>query len=301
MVRAAAALSGVPANLIDRTGGVSMRVTADGTSMPVAESVDPSWPRAVTEDGAVEIVLERSAPNEAHLDALVAERALLAIATAIGRPDEARPRDENLALRTVVDAKATPKLRHQALERLGLTPETEVCVVAVRGAAPVLAIALAEAREKAGSRRAGIGQVLPADEAPLSWKRAWSALALTSEGTRADPGDRIVLADDAGALLWLVEHLSPGAELPDDVTSVTTHAASAPWLLETLEAISTNDSVRDAAAALGLHHSTVQERSARASRLLGWDITDQRGKHRTQLALAIRRIGNAQRTNPAPQ
>lgn len=178
IIRAAAALSGVPANLVDRTGGTSMRVTADGSSTLVADDVDPSWPRAVAEDGALEIVLERAAPSEAHLDALVAERALLAVATAIGRTTDTRPRDEGVALRTAVDPKAAQHLRHQALSRLGLSPQTAVCVIAIRGKAPMIASTLAEARAKAAAHRAGIGPVLLADHAPTSWKRAWAALTL---------------------------------------------------------------------------------------------------------------------------
>ena len=300
VIRAAAALSGVPADLIDRTGGASVRVTADGRSTTVAEDLDPSWPRAVADGGALEVLLERSSPKEGQLDALVAERALLAATTAIGRGTSAGPRAESVALRVAVDPKATQPLRHQALSRLGLTPQTRVCVIAVRGAAPMIAKTLTEARAKAAAGRAGIGPVVPADQAPRSWKGAWSALTLTAEGTRTDPGDRVVSVADAGSLVWLAEHLSLSGEVPDDVTAIITYAASVPWLLESLHVLSTTESIRDAAAKLGLHHSTVQERSIRASTLLGWDVTDQPGKLRTQLALVLWRISRPVRADPPP-
>jgi sugar diacid utilization regulator len=45
-----------------------------------------------------------------------------------------------------------------------------------------------------------------------------------------------------------------------------------------------------AAAALLVHHSTLQERIAHADRLLGWPVREPHGRHRLYLALALRRL-----------
>ncbi len=102
-----------------------------------------------------------------------------------------------------------------------------------------------------------------------------------------------VLAEDAGALLAIAEKPGPEDVPPPDVATLESAAAKTPWMLETLQAISTTDSLRDAAALLHLHHSTVQERAVRADRALGWAVLSQRGKQRVQLALVMRRIFTA--------
>ncbi len=102
-----------------------------------------------------------------------------------------------------------------------------------------------------------------------------------------------VLAEDAGALLAIAEKAGPEDVPPPDVATLESAAAKTPWMLETLQAISTTDSLRDAAALLHLHHSTVQERAVRADRALGWAVLSQRGKQRVQLALVMRRIFTA--------
>jgi hypothetical protein len=140
---------------------------------------------------------------------------------------------------------------------------------------------------------------VPAREAVTSWKQACLALLLTAEGTPQDPGDRVVLAEEAGVLLVMAEKAGRGDVPPPDVTTLETASANTTWMLETLQAISTTDSVRDAAALLHLHHSTVQERAVRAERALGWAVLSQRGKQRAQLALVMRRILVAIGSEPA--
>lgn len=113
---------------------------------------------------------------------------------------------------------------------------------------------------------------------------------LTAEGTQQDPGDRVILAEETGTLLVLAAGVRPDDTPPADVAALNDAAAATAWMLETLHAISITNSVRDAASVLQLHHSTMQERAARADRLLGWNVLSQRGKQRTQLALVLRRI-----------
>lgn len=184
--------------------------------------------------------------------------------------------------------------RAAALRRLGLTDATPICIIAGSDADLSFARATSEAVDKAGDRRVGVGPVLPARDARVSYQQAQLALRLTAEGTADDPGRRVILAHDAGVLLTLVQNTSHSDPQPSDVAALESAATS--WMLETLEAVSTTDSVRDAAALLHLHHSTLQERASRAERLLGWKVLGQHGRQRTQLALVMRRI-----LRPAPE
>jgi len=54
--------------------------------------------------------------------------------------------------------------------------------------------------------------------------------------------------------------------------------------------VATSGSLRAAAAALPVHHSTLQDRIVAAERLLGWSIRVPEGQLRLQLALILRRL-----------
>ena len=86
-----------------------------------------------------------------------------------------------------------------------------------------------------------------------------------------------------------------GTEPAPDVRRVERAAAAAPWVLATLDAIATTASLRAAATALTVHHSTVQERLTHAEHLLGWSVHDPQGRLRLQLALVLRRLHRSAR------
>lgn len=293
VLRGAAILSGCPAGLRDRSRDLLLRTLPDGTSAVPLAQAESSWARAASRDGTLEIWLERDSLVQETLDALVLERALLAVATSLGRTLDPAGHGESACVRVLLAPDSDSAAREGALRGLRLTAATPVCAVAALGRAPMIARSPGEGRLKAGGGRAGIGPVLPAGEAPASWNQARLALRLTAEGTPQDPGERVVLAQDAGALLAIAEKAGPEDVPPPDVTALEAAAAKTPWMLETLQAISTTDSLRDAAALLHLHHSTVQERAVRADRALGWAVLSQRGKQRVQLALVMRRIFTA--------
>jgi hypothetical protein len=298
VVRGAAVLSGCPAGLLDRAHDIRLRTLPDGTTAPPPRQADRSWPRAGSRDGTLEIWLERENPAHDSLDALVLERALLAVTTSLGQAPDTPGYSESICVRLLLAADPGSATWEGALRGLRLTAATPICIVATLGGAPIIARSAGEGQLKAHGQRAGIGPVGPAREAPRSWKDACLALRLTAEGTPQDPGDRVILAEEAGALLAIAGKAGPGDIPPPDVTALETAAANTPWMLQTLHAISTTDSVRDAAALLHLHHSTVQERAARAERVLGWAVLSQRGKQRVQLALVMRRIFSAIHSEP---
>ncbi|WP_218938451.1 helix-turn-helix domain-containing protein [Modestobacter altitudinis] len=78
--------------------------------------------------------------------------------------------------------------------------------------------------------------------------------------------------------------------------SALEHAATnGPWALATLDAIATATSLRDAARALHVHHSTLQDRLLHAETALGCGVRDPAGRLRLQLALVPRRAAHPQR------
>ena len=97
---------------------------------------------------------------------------------------------------------------------------------------------------------------------PASWAAARTALRLTAEGTDDDPGPRVVYADEVGGLALLARCVGPATPPLPDVLALEQAAAAAPWMLVTLHAVATSASLRAAAAALSVHHSTLQDRIA---------------------------------------
>jgi DNA-binding PucR family transcriptional regulator len=75
-----------------------------------------------------------------------------------------------------------------------------------------------------------------------------------------------------------------------DVLAVERARSAAPWVLGTLVTFASSPSLRTAATALVVHHSTLQDRIAHVEQLLGWQVRDPMGRLRLQLALALRRL-----------
>ena len=124
--------------------------------------------------------------------------------------------------------------------------------------------------------RSGIGKAVSLDCVAQPWDTARTARRLTAERTGDDPGPRSVSYDDLGGLALPSDSVSPATPpIPDEL--VLEHAAAAaPWILATLHAVATSVSLRGAATALLVHHSTLQERIEHAERLLGWTIRETR-------------------------
>lgn len=117
-------------------------------------------------------------------------------------------------------------------------------------------------------------------DAPESWEGALTALRLTTDG----PGPRQLRYDDLGALAALKP-----MEI-NDITAVRDH----PDALETLYAMTEHDSVRQAATALHVHHSTLQARLRVLQDALGYRIDTAAGRSRLWLTLALDRLNQNQ-------
>nr|WP_281371430.1 helix-turn-helix domain-containing protein [Petropleomorpha daqingensis] len=216
---------------------------------------------------------------------MVLERAAAAVATALDRTRRrAAVADDPAAVEVLLETAVPLSDRLATARRLGLTGE--VSAVAVHGGGARVAPVGGEV----GGVRAGIGPAVPVGELPASWAAARTALRFTAEGTEADPGPRVVRAEELGGLLLLADAVRPGGDVPPDVRALSAAAAGSPGLLATLDAVATTASLRTAAAALHVHHSTLQERVAAAERALGWDVREPQGRLRLQLALVVRRL-----------
>ncbi|UQS23493.1 helix-turn-helix domain-containing protein [Amycolatopsis thermalba] len=267
LVRGAATLASCPARL--DVPGHRVRVTADGRRSAPGGEIDPEWP------GVGGVWLERPGPASA-VDAMILERAAAAVRLVLDRNRVPEP------VEIVLDETASPEARRKAARRLGLS-STARAVAYADGTTGVVITAPAGAR-------AGIGPLVPVLDLPASLAAARTALRFTAEGTPEDPGPRVVRFDELGGLAVLAEAVGPGSEPVPDVRALERAAACAPWMLATLDAVATSASLRAAAAALTVHHSTLQDRLAHAKTVLGWSVHEPCGRLRLQLALALRRL-----------
>ncbi|MBK3581885.1 helix-turn-helix domain-containing protein, partial [Streptomyces sp. MBT65] len=320
----AAVLAGCAARLVDAERRVRVRVEADGTRRDSTSPPDPAWPSAaLTPGGASALWLERTAQAAPSVvDAVILERAAGAVRIVLDRTRGRVPLDDPESIETLLDPTAPEAARLHAARRLGLDPAdpaTRARAVAPLDGPPRVVAALRDtgirstpltphpdgdpqpAQDRTGAQpphtdaelpagRLGIGPAVPVLDLPRSWAAARTALRFTSDGTAQDPGRRIVHADDLGGIALLAELVVPGAEPPPDVQDVEAAAATAPWLLATLNAVATTTSLRAAATEINVHHSTLQDRLTHAESLLGWPVRTPQGRLRLQLALTMRHL-----------
>ena len=283
IVRGAAVLSGCPARLEDTERRLRIRVTPDGVSSPSPEPADPAWlGMPILPDGSAVLSLERPGPP-GPVEAMILERASGAARGVLDRTRGRARAADPAAIELVLDAGADPDLRSKAARGLGLPADRPVHAIALADGAA--AVAAADAALPA--RRAGVGPPGTVLELPASWTGARTALRFTAEGTDDDPGPTVVHFARLGALAVLAD--LPPKPIPD-VRALEQAASGVPWLLSTLDAVAEGVSLRAAAAALRVHHSTLQDRIANAEHLLGWNVREPQGRLRLQLALTLRRL-----------
>ncbi|WP_138758982.1 helix-turn-helix domain-containing protein [Modestobacter altitudinis] len=288
IVRSAAELADCPMLLVDRPRGLVVRVQADGTVSTAADPVvDPGWPSTQVAGTDAVLWLEGTNPP-GTVQAVVLERAAAAIRTVLQRTRSRRVVDDPASVELVLDAAAPEADRLAAARRLGVTT-TARAVALAGGRSLVLGLdgVLPE------GVRLGVGPAAAVVDLPASGEQARLALRLTAEGTEDDPGPRVVHADGLGALPLLVR-AADGSDVPD-VRALEHAATVGPWALATLDAVATATSLRDAARALHVHHSTLQDRLLHAETALGWGVREPAGRLRLQLALVLRRAAHHRR------
>jgi PucR-like helix-turn-helix protein len=278
IVRGAAVLADCPARLTDNERRLRIRVTAAGVSAWLDEPADPAW--MSTGAGSATLRLERAGPP-GPVEAMILERAAGAARAVLDRTRGGVPAADPASAELLVDASAPADVRRQAARRLHLTDPAYA--IAQPGEVLVRSGPLPEL-----TGRAGIGPAVELLELPASGAAAKVALRFAAEGTDEDPGPQVVHAAELGTLAVLAEVGDQSAA--PDVKALEHAAAAAPWMLTTLHTMAMSSSLRAAATALRVHHSTLQDRITHAEHLLGWNVREPQGRLRLQLALALRRL-----------
>jgi hypothetical protein len=266
-------------------------------------SAASTQPILLDEEKIGTVWLERTGPP-ALLDEMVLDRLAIAAAAVVERYGPARATMADPALvELVISADTDEAARARALRLLGFSADAPVRVVAVRSTVPLdrlggmvsparlvkaapladvgvlLATTVDPARFPAGTR-AGIGAAGGPDR---SWRDARTALRFTTDR------QPVVHHDDLGALALLAQVSPDTARCNPDVAAVARLAADEADL-STLDAYCVAGSLRRAADALHLHHSSVARRIDQLGRALGIDLTEPDGLLRARLALTAWRL-----------
>jgi hypothetical protein len=291
VVRGAAVLSGRPAVLVDADRALRIRVEPDGVRRDNDRPLDPEWCQLTVD--AVTVCLEHPAPA-GPVEAVVLERAVMAARTVLDRTrsrTRRSPRRDDELLEVLLDATAPDRDRTRAAQILGLSLDGRVRVVAsVDGRLDVETVPETAGAPAGTTARAGVGPAVAPLDLPWTVEQARAAARFTAEGTATDPGPRVVHAEDLGGLLLLARAVDGHPESVPDLLAVEKAAATAPWVLPTLDVVAGAASLRAAATALHVHHSTLQERLGQAERLLGWSLREVSGIVRLNVALMLRRV-----------
>ncbi|WP_163510775.1 helix-turn-helix domain-containing protein [Fodinicola acaciae] len=310
LVRHAAQLAECPAGVTGK--GLFVRADAAGKIANTGRVPDAAA-RMELADGAL-VWLERGG-NPLPLDAMVLERFGIAAAAALDHSRPPKPELGDPALvELVLSETAGSADRSRALQLLGIRPTAQVVVLAVRaelaeldrlveelGGRPagvrtadfgarhavLLVAAVPEQLPPHGKALVGVGDNVPAMDAPQSWRAALCALRF------AYPGDPVVRAADLGGFGLLAEKLTPAEIAGVRDVQLLDRLAGETDLLEILLAVATTESVRKAAAAVFRHHSTVAARLAHAESVLGFAVDTPAGRSRLHLALLLRRLRDA--------
>ncbi len=137
--------------------------------------------------------------------------------------------------------------------------------------------------------RVGVGGAVPGPEARTSWTQAQLAVRFAVAGGR---WDAVVDHASLGSLALLAELPPERLRAQPDVAALDLLAATPAGALDlaALEAFCCTGTLRQAAALLHLHHSSVAARLAHVEDALGWRLADPGGRFRARFALLARRL-----------
>lgn len=298
LVRAAAVLSGVTAGVQVSTRRI--RVDASGRRVHDTDGADDEGvPREAVDGNGLRapgagprVWIERAGQPHAN-DAMILDRLSLAVAIVDGR----RNRDTG-ALEVVLDPDKSTTERAAAIGRLGLGASGALRVWAfppdaeelppgrsalLAGVHGLVRAVVSNPGDLAQTGRAGHALARDAERLPNAWRDARMALRLSD---RRHP---IIDADGLGALIELAHAREADRQRPPhpDVAVLRGLDARARDLLDELVEA---ESVRAAASALGMHHSSLQTRHESLTRLLGYDPRSPLGRTRYEAARLLSRL-----------
>ncbi|MGP4099446.1 helix-turn-helix domain-containing protein [Nonomuraea sp. KM90] len=311
LLAATARLAQCPVGLLDAASGRRTRTSPDGSAD--APAATPARARELS-SGLGAVWMEREGP--AHgLDEIVLERYAAAAEVTLERAAALTRTGQDPALvELALSAETGEAERARALRLLGFDPATPLQALAIalpdRGLASGLRamghhvreatigdtqavlVTTTLPREVPEGARVGIGPELPGIRAAESWAGARAALRFTG------PHDLVMRWSDLGALALF-------ADLPEaaiaELADVRAMARLGEESMLAVRALCLAGSIRGAAGAVHLHHSSLAARIARAESVLGFSLADQPGRMRAHLALAlVRLLANPQVSGGTP-
>jgi hypothetical protein len=318
LVRSTAGLAECPAGL--ELDGRIVRFGPSGAAPPEGDR-----PEGVEFAPGGTVWLEREG-EPGPFDDLVLEWMAIAAGVLAGRAQDVRPPHvaDPALVELVLSEREAVEDRARALRLLGLDPGRPLRVVAVAGVAAVATLGRRELRP--GVRVASVGPLVvalvPGAESPAaelravvgrhgaqltegvrigvggsvepllagaSWAQARLALRFAAAGV---PQEAVVDHDDLGPVALLAEIPVERLRAQPDVRALRALAdgKSGDSTLAALAAFCRTGTLRQAAAELHLHHSTVAVRLAQVESALGWHLNDPRDRFRAQLALHALRL-----------
>ncbi|MET9631601.1 helix-turn-helix domain-containing protein [Lentzea sp. NPDC006480] len=285
LVRSTSELAGCPVGLHAPGQGLALRADSGGA---VTAGAVPAKAVVRALEGGVEVWVAREG-RPAPLDDMLLERFAIAAAVLLEHSSVPLPELGDPALIELVLSESVGTAeRSRALHLLGIAATAPLRVLAATGEVAGRSVRLGNVRAVLATDvpevhgRLGVGPSLPAIDAAKSWQAARTALRCTSDS------EPVVWWEKLGGLALLAEQLDPAdiAVLPD-VKALDTADSD---LITALEALVATGSVRQAAAALHRHHSTMTARLARAESMLGFGLDSASGRFRLHLALMLRRL-----------
>ncbi|MFC5746589.1 helix-turn-helix domain-containing protein [Actinomadura rugatobispora] len=303
-IRAAAVLAGCPTGMVHPGYRLRVRVLPDGRRAD-GEPTGIMRPLSAHQDDAV-VWLERPgddsvARERREFDTILIDRLAATVRIVLDRTRSGAPAFDPASVELVVDAAVDESTRLTAARRLGLPLDGSFAVrVGVGGPCgreQALTARLGDLDvtiEPAGrsgeplARRSATGPSVELRDLPFSYRQA--RLALRFAGADADePGPSHVEASVLGGMLALADGCDSPAAIAE-VTLLDRVLSAHGWALATLTAVTTESSLRGAAVALHVHHSTLQSRVELLDQALGYSVVTPHGRTRLTIALALRRL-----------
>ena len=319
LTRATAALAQCAAG-ISRPHHPVVRFGPDGKQL---DGVYPEVSRTLRWGEGLSVWLERSGPPW-DLDDLILERFAMAARILMpGPPPAAQDLADPALIEILISDSQCAEDRARAARLLGLDPSRSIRVVAVATTdaqdAATAAVGLVAAFRPTTTRAAAIGSiaavVIPPTRSgsatdsglrttsnivagvggsvlPHRARQSWLQGQVALRFAVADTAYAIVHHDDLGALTLLADIPSDRLAANPDVRTLATHAEtdSGRMDLAAVAALCRTGSLRRAAVALHMHHSTVAARVARAEQKVGLDLGSPEGMLRTSIALHALRL-----------
>ncbi|MGW4335735.1 PucR family transcriptional regulator [Rhodococcus koreensis] len=319
LVRHTAMIAGCSVGLEDPHGLTAASAFPDGT---VGRHVRPPGATQRTLRSGHAAWISRGKTDGFPLDQILLERFAIACAANLARTESTVVELGDPALLELAVGRPTSATeRSRAIALLGITPTTQVAVLAVRGPWERLSEILAQFSSGVWHRQSHLGEVHvvsvadsvprdlrippgfrvgvsnphPASELPTAWEGAARALRYTAESFAA--GGRteraMVFHEDLGPYDLLAARLRPEdiTDIPDvEVLDQLADCATGQDLIRTVEVVAMSGSIREAARELHIHHNSVATRVARVQSAIGYAITTPQGMVRINLALALQRL-----------